>query len=113
MRKGIFQNVVVNVVLCALLFVPAGTWAWPQAWIFLALFNGCSQLLGIWLLKHDPALLAARMKSPFSANQRSRDRLVMVAIMVFFAAWVAFMAWDARRVGWALTPRWAEAIGAA
>ena len=44
-----------------LMFLPAGTFAWPQGWLFLALFFGLSQAMGLWLLRTDPALLAARM----------------------------------------------------
>jgi protein-S-isoprenylcysteine O-methyltransferase Ste14 len=87
--------------------------AWPQGWVFFALFFGCSQALGLWLLKTDPALLAERMKSPLSADQRPRDRIVMVAIAVFMCAWLVFMALDARRFAWSETPLWAQAIGAA
>ncbi|MHB8544401.1 MAG: hypothetical protein ACYC9S_10445, partial [Leptospirales bacterium] len=81
--KAIVQNLAVTGQIFLLLFLPAGTLAWPQAWIFLALFTGCGLAIGIWLLKTNPALLAERMKSPFSADQRPRDRLVMVAIGLF------------------------------
>ena len=33
-----------------LMFLPAGTFAWPQGWLFLALFFGLSQAMGLWLL---------------------------------------------------------------
>ena len=83
-----------------LLFLPAGTLAWPQAWIFLGLFYGCSQATGLWLLRKDPALLAARTRSPLSAEQPLRDRAVVLAILIGFAAWLVFMALDARRFSW-------------
>ena len=113
MLKSNLANLAGNGVFCLLLFLPAGTLAWPQAWIFLALFNLCSQAIGLWLLKTNPELLAERMKSPLSANQRPRDRLVMAAILLFWCAWLGFMALDARRFGWSHTPLWAQVIGAA
>ncbi len=113
MLKAVVQNIAFTVLLALLLFLPAGTLAWPQGWIFLALFVGCSQATGFWLLKTDPALLAERMKSPFSADQRPRDRAIMVAIMVSLGAWLVFMPLDARRFAWSHTPIWAQAIGAA
>jgi protein-S-isoprenylcysteine O-methyltransferase Ste14 len=112
MMKVVFQTLTLNVVLCLLLFLPAGTLAWPQAWIFLAIFNVCSQATGVWLLKTDPALLAERMKSPLSADQRPRDRVVILGINVFFIVWLVFMGLDARRFGWSHTPAWAQVIGA-
>jgi protein-S-isoprenylcysteine O-methyltransferase Ste14 len=101
------------VVLGLLLFLPAGTLAWPQAWVFLALFLGCSVALGLWLRKVDPGLLAERRRSPFSPDQAPRDRAVMGAILVCFCGWLAFMGLDARRFGWSQTPVWAQALGAA
>jgi protein-S-isoprenylcysteine O-methyltransferase Ste14 len=112
MLKAIFQNLCLNAVLCLLLFLPAGTLAWPQAWIFLAIFNGCGLAIGIWLRKTNPGLLAERMKSPVSAEQRPRDRLVIVAIELLFCIWLVFIGLDAR-FDWSDVPRWAEAIGAA
>ena len=94
------------------LFVPAGTLDWPQAWAFLAIFIIASVAIGLWLIKTDPALLAARMASPFSSDQRLRDRVIIAAIMILFFPWFAFMALDARRFGWSHLPIWLEAVGA-
>ena len=112
MLKAVVQNLAFTVLLGVLLFLPAGTLAWPQGWIFLVLFVACSQATGLWLLKTDPALLAERMKSPFSADQRPRDRTIIMVMMVFLCAWLVFMPLDARRFGWSHTPLWAQVIGA-
>ena len=100
------------VFLWALLFLPAGTLAWPQAWIFLALFVGCGSAIGWWLLKTNPGLLAERMKSPFSHDQAARDRAVIIIIVLCFFAWFVLMALDARRFAWSHTPTWAQVLGA-
>lgn len=97
--------------LAIVLFVPAGTLVWPQAWAFMAVFCGCSWAIGIWLNKTDPGLLAERMKSPFSAAQRPRDRMVMGAIALAFWSWLALMALDSRRFEWSHVPLWAEVVG--
>ncbi len=97
--------------LWGLLFLPAGTWAWPQAWIFLAIFCGCGFAIGVWLLKTNPDLLAERMKSPISPDQAARDRAVIIAIVLCFFAWFVFMGLDARRFGWSHTPTWAQVLG--
>jgi len=95
-----------------LLFLPAGTLDWPQGWVFLALVTGCSIATGIWLIKTNPDLLDERMKSPFSADQTLRDRIVMIAIEISFFGWLVFMGLDARRFGWSQTPLWAQGLGA-
>ena len=112
MLKAVVQNLAFAVLLALMLFLAAGTPAWPQGWIFLVLFVACSQATGLWLLKTDPALLAERMKSPFSADQRPRDRAIIVVIMVFLCAWLVVMPLDGRRFGWSHTPLWAQVIGA-
>ncbi len=99
-------------VLGVLLFLPAGTLAWPQAWVFMVLFIGCSQATGLWLARTDPDLLAARMRSPLAGQQTHRDRAVMLAIVIGMAGWLVVMALDARRFGWSRDPLWAQALGA-
>jgi protein-S-isoprenylcysteine O-methyltransferase Ste14 len=109
--KMIARSIGFAAVLALLLFVPAGTLAWTQGWIFLALFMCSSLIIGLWLAKVDPGLLAARMKSPLSREQRSSDRAVMAGIMIIFYAWVVFMPLDARRFGWSHVPLWAQVLG--
>ena len=70
--KMVAHSLAFAALLGLLLFLPAGTLAWPQAWVFMALFIGCSEAIGVWLKKSDPDLLAARMKSPISADQKFR-----------------------------------------
>lgn len=110
-RKLVVQTLSV-VFLAVLLFVPAGTLAWLQAWIFLALFIGCSIVIGVWLKKTNPDLLAERMKPILSADQKPRDRMIIIAMLLFFYAWFVFMALDAQRFGWSHTPLWAQVLGA-
>lgn len=112
-RSMIIQSVTGLAVMALMLFLPAGTWAWPQGWAFLVLLVGCGLATDVWLLRRDPALLAARMKWPLAAEQRPRDRAVMTAILVCSIGWMAFMPLDARRFGWSHAPLWAEVAGAA
>ena len=111
MLKSLLPTLALNLVIILLLFLPAGTFAWPQAWIFLVVFNACSQATGIWLLRTDPELLKARMQSPVGGDQRPRDRAIAVGIFSFFALWLVFMALDAQRFGWSRVPVWGQAIG--
>lgn len=96
-----------------LLFIPAGTWAWPQGWAYLILFSAYGLATGLWLLKADPDLLAARMRSPLSRDQRPRDRAIGGALLLVFCAWFVVIALDARRYGWSHAPLWAQGLGAA
>ena len=112
LAKMIVRSLLGGVLLGLVLFLPAGTLAWPEAWLFIALFIGLGGATGVWLWKTDPDLLAERMKSPVDASQRPHDRVLMAAILLLFWGWFIFMALDARRFGWSTAPAWAEALGA-
>ena len=45
------QSLVGLAIMLVLLFVPAGTLAWPAAWIFLLEFGIASILITRWLLR--------------------------------------------------------------
>src|SRR5215475_9129644 len=108
----VLQSLGFTIFLGLLLFLPAGTLAWPQGWAFLVLFVGCSVGLGIWLRRANPELFAERLRSPMGADQKPRDRVVMAAILLGMAAWIVFIALDARRFGWSAVPLWLEVAGA-
>src|SRR5262245_25739313 len=55
------QILVMALVFGACLFVPAGTFRWPGAWVFMGLMFGFTIALSVWLMRHDPQLLAERM----------------------------------------------------
>ena len=60
--KLILQTLLYIAGMGALLFIAAGTWHWPAAWVFLASMAMLGLGSGAWLAKTDPALLAERMR---------------------------------------------------
>src|SRR5262249_47626596 len=48
----------------ALLFLPAGTFAWWQAWVFLVVVLACSGATMMWVFANNEALLNERYGSP-------------------------------------------------
>jgi protein-S-isoprenylcysteine O-methyltransferase Ste14 len=99
-------------IMGALMFVPAGTIWWPQAWIYLAEMGVTSVLITAWLYVHDPALLAQRIASPVQREQAAWDRIFMICMIVFFVAWMVIMGLDAVRFRASHVPVWAQAVGA-
>lgn len=95
----------------ALLFVPAGTLAWPGAWAFLAVTWVLGLAVGTWLLRYDPALLKERMGSFVQRGQAATDKLLVVTIMAICCAWFVLMGLDAR-YGWSSAALWVQALGA-
>jgi len=106
------QTVLWLTLMAAMLFVPAGDWRWPQAWVFLGEQGLCGAAVGIWLLRHDPALLASRLSAPVRRDQLSWDRVFMLAVTVVFIAWMGLIGLDARRFAWSRVPFAGEAVGA-
>jgi len=111
--KILVQALVGALFFALVLFVPAGTAAWPQGWAYLLLFSACTLATAFWMLRTDPALLAARMRSPLAAEQKPRDRVIAALIFAVSVAWYVLIALDARRFEWSHVPAWIEVIGAA
>jgi protein-S-isoprenylcysteine O-methyltransferase Ste14 len=99
-------------VMAALLFGPAGTIWWPQAWVFLVELAVSGLLISGWLYVHDPALLAQRMASPVQREQPAWDRIFMICVLLFFYTWLAVMGLDAVRFRASHVPVWAQVVGA-
>lgn len=87
------------VVLGLLLFIPAGTLAYWQAWVFLVVFAVCTNAIGLYLLKNDPALLERRKKFGPATETRPMQRLVMSTALLSIAGLFVFCGLD-YRFGW-------------
>jgi protein-S-isoprenylcysteine O-methyltransferase Ste14 len=87
------------VVMAALLFGPAGTLDWWQAWLFLAVYFGGAIALTVDLLKRDPALGERRMKAGPWAEERLAQKIIMVVASAGFIGLLLIPAFD-RRYGW-------------
>lgn len=109
---NVFAAVFWIALIGVLLFVPAGTLAWPQAWIFLGEFIAGGFALTLWLARHDPGLLKERMRSPIQKEQTPWDKLFMGFIMLAWYGWLVLMALDARRWQLSHVPLALAVIGA-
>jgi protein-S-isoprenylcysteine O-methyltransferase Ste14 len=100
------------VVFALILFVAAGTIAWPAGWVFLALFFGFTIALSAWLLKHRPGLLTERMTGIGKADQKTWDKVFFAVANVLFIAWLVAMPLDAVRFHWSRMPIVLQVAGA-
>ena len=62
--------------MVALLFIPAGTLGYWEAWLFLAVYFALSLAITLYLMKHDPKLLARRMSGgPTAEKEPARKEI--------------------------------------
>src|ERR1044071_4823796 len=72
--------------MAVLLFLPAGTLDYWQAWLFCAVFLICNLALTLDLAARDPALLERRMKA---GPRAEKDPAQKIAVTIAFAAFAA------------------------
>jgi protein-S-isoprenylcysteine O-methyltransferase Ste14 len=106
------KNAVWLAFMALLLFVSAGTWRWPQGWIYLAELGGIGMIVGLWLARHDPGLLAERMGGIFRSAQKRWDRTLMAVFTALWTGSLVLSAVDAGRWQWLHVPIWLEVLGA-
>jgi len=94
---------ILAIVMGLLVFVPAGTTDYWQAWLYLAIFFGAGALLTLYLMRKDPALLERRMSGGPTAEKRGAQRVIMTATSLCFIALLVVPAFD-RRIGWSSIP---------
>ena len=98
-RRAVLSTLLGTLVMAALLFVPAGTIDYWQAWIFMAVFEGASTAIGIYLAITDPQLLERRMHVGPTAETEPSQKIIMVLALVGFVALLVVSAFD-HRLGW-------------
>ena len=105
LQRLLIQTVIVLLAQGWLLYRGARTADWPALWVFLALFGLGSIAVGLFLLRHDPALLRERMTLPVHGNQPRRDKLLLLAVGVLWCSWLFGMGRDAAHQRFAVKQR--------
>lgn len=98
------------IAMAALLFLPAGTVDYWQAWVFMAVFVGASSAITIYLAKYDPKLLERRMRVGPTVERENAQKVIIVFAMAGFLALLVFPALD-HRFGWSPVPAYVSMIG--
>lgn len=108
--KFIAQTVFGLVFFVAVLFWPAGTFDYWQAWVFLAVFIATTILPSIYLAVRHPDALARRMKAGPTAENRPAQRIIMTLTLALVVATFVLSALD-HRFGWSQVPVWLVIVG--
>ncbi|MDF3042231.1 MAG: hypothetical protein K0Q71_4937 [Thermomicrobiales bacterium] len=98
------------VALGLLLFVPARSIHYWQAWVYLTLFVLSAGAITRYLMKRDPALLARRMRGGPFAEKEPSQRLIMLVVSLAYVAMFLVSALD-HRFRWSQVPLVATVAG--
>lgn len=69
-----------------LLFLPAGTWQYWQAWLFIALLFIPMISMGIWMLISSPELLAKRLN--YKEKEQTQKHVVALSGLMFVGGFI-------------------------
>jgi protein-S-isoprenylcysteine O-methyltransferase Ste14 len=83
-------------------FLPAGTFNYWEAWVYLGLLFIPMFVVMQYLMKNDPALLERRMRTKETASEQS---LLIKLSYVYFLVTYLLPGFD-KRYGWSNTPLW-------
>lgn len=96
--------------LAVLLFVPAWSFDYWQAWLFLAVFSAAVLAITLYLMKEDPRLLERRMNAGAGAEKERRQKIIQSLAAAAFAAVIVFPSID-HRFGWSTVPLYLVVAG--
>lgn len=101
--KGLLSATLGLIAFGVLLFVPAGTLHYWQAWVFIAVFALSTWIPSMYLIRTNPAALERRMRFGPTAETRTLQRVVIAIIFICFPAMFVVSVFD-HRLGWSAVP---------
>jgi protein-S-isoprenylcysteine O-methyltransferase Ste14 len=104
-----FQAAVAFLVIALALFLPAGTFDYWQAWVFLVV-NGVSSVLLIGFISKDPILLENRTKAGPIAEKRTVQKVIVLCAGIAAVASFVVPGLD-RHFDWSDVPAWLSILG--
>jgi protein-S-isoprenylcysteine O-methyltransferase Ste14 len=88
--------------LLAVIFVPAGTLEWTEAWLFLSFYIISVTVLMVWMKRHSPGLLKERMSR--KKDSKGWDKKFMWAYLTALFPLGVLQGLDAVRFQWSSVP---------
>src|SRR5215467_6379143 len=98
------------IVFAVLIFVPAGTLYYWQGWALFITFTVASTALTVYMALYDRKLLERRLRAGPRAETQTSQKIIIVLVMLGFAAFMVFPVLD-HRFGWSGVPPYVSLIG--
>jgi protein-S-isoprenylcysteine O-methyltransferase Ste14 len=108
--KGVVSAALGLVAFGLMLFLPAGTFHYWQAWVFLAVFAFYTWIPSVYLVRKNPAALERRMHAGPLAETRTLQQIVSTVVFICFSAMLVVSALD-HRFGWSPVPTTVTVVG--
>jgi protein-S-isoprenylcysteine O-methyltransferase Ste14 len=108
--KGVVSAALGLVAFGLMLFLPAGTFQYWQAWVFLAVFAFYTWIPSVYLVRKNPAALERRMHAGPLAETRTLQQIVSTVVFICFPAMLVVSALD-HRFGWSPVPTTVTVVG--
>ena len=96
-------------IMGALLFLPAGTFSYPQAWLLICILFIPMFIAGLVMTAVNPELLKKRLSA--KEEQGEQKTVILLSAIMFLAAFV--LAGLSFRFGWLVLPKWISYAAAA
>ena len=96
--------------MAALIFLPAWTLHYWQAWLFLVLFCGACFASSFYFLARDPKLIERRMRAGPRAEKEPAQRVIMTIASLGWVGTVIVSTLD-HRFHWSSVPDWVALAG--
>jgi protein-S-isoprenylcysteine O-methyltransferase Ste14 len=97
--------------MAALLFLPAWTLGYWQAWAFLTVFGVSALAITLYLMKNDPKLLERRVYAGPTAEKETSQKIIQTITALGFIAMLVLPALDYRWHWWPAVPFFATVAG--
>jgi protein-S-isoprenylcysteine O-methyltransferase Ste14 len=108
-RNTLVSLLLLFLVIVALIFIPAWTLDYWQAWAFLTVYFTASVAITLYLVRQDPQLLARRMSGGPWAEKEPAQRIIMSLTSVGYIGLIVIPALD-HRFAWSHLPPWAALV---
>lgn len=100
--KGAVNTVAGVSLMLAILFLPAGTLHWPEAWILVTAYLISVAAVVLWLKRNDPELLKERRAA--GRAEKGWDKAIMRIYSLLLVAMLVLSGLDAVRFQWSRLP---------
>lgn len=107
--RGVIRFIAGIVIVAAMLFWPAGSWDYWNAWLLMGVLFTPILVLGTVMLIHSPALLRKRLEG--KEKEREQRWVVALSGVMFVASFV--VAGFNFKFAWTTLPEWITWVGVA